>query len=426
MRIGIFAYTGDMPYLDTGVTTFNRELVQSLCERYPQHSFSIYLAERNACKFADIAPKNLRKIVLRGGVPGTRAFSYAGFFAGELLRALGRRSRPMRHSLLDSIEGLGDFDLMLYTVFGFLSEFPLYVTRKFDIKCISAIHDIRMFYSELDDATTFDLRRRAQLTISRYLLFRIIRESALSLVPSNYIRGRLVDKYRSDADRIKVSFVVPEVGGVGQQGGELSARVQEFLNTGRRYIFYPSTIVETKNHISLVRAMALLKHSVPDATLILAGSNVDSPLGKQIFDIVAANGLQQNVLHLGFVSEVDKLTLYRGAVALVVPSIGESFSLPIWEAFAAACPVIASTDRDIPEQVGDAAVLCDPTSASDIASRIREVWTDEGLRQRLCRLGLARYENIRRNSLFSGWESMLDQGRGAVRATYSLAGDSVR
>lgn len=430
MKIGIFAYTGDEPILDTGVTTFNRELVRSLCERYPQHAFSIYLAERNARKFADIAPANLRKIVVPTSSSnrvraGARLLSRVGYFAGELLRRLGVR-RPMRHELLDSIEGLADCDLMIYTVFGFLPEAPLYVTRNFGIKCISAIHDIRVLYSDLEDTAKGALRRRVHLAISRYQLSRIVRESALSLVPSNYIRERLAEKYRSDAPRIRVSYVVPDLDEVADASAPISTPVQDFLNSGRKYIFYPSTIVETKNHINLVRAMVLLRESVPDATLILAGSNQKSELAAQIFAIVAEHGLRENVLHFGFVSESEKIGLYRGAVALVVPSFGESFSLPIWEAFATGCPVIASTDRDIPEQVGDAAVPCDPTSPKDIANRIREVWTDEGLRRRLSEAGLARYEIVRRNSLFSGWESILDQERDPVRATYSLAGDSVR
>lgn len=414
MKVAIFAYTDDAPTLDTGVTTYNRELVRSLCVRFPGHTFSVYLAGKNSEKFYDLEFTNLTKIILPGskswmnGSGGGATAAASAMFAvvSEVMHRL-RIGTRMRHPLYDSIAGLDQYDLIIYTVFGYLPHFPLYIKRNYGIKCISVIHDVRVLYADSADRKNSLWSPRGKFVLSRYLLSRIVRESDRSLVPSNYIKAVLSSRYRRSADRVFVSHVVPDVCAAEYEPASISSRVRDILDAGRRYVFYPSTIVESKNHISLVKAMKLLCREFPEARLILAGSNIESPLAAEVFRYIADNGLQDSVVHLGFVSEADKRALYRAAVALVIPSIGESFSLPIWEAFAHGCPVIASTDRDIPEQVTDAALLCDPRSPDDIALKMRDLWLDAGARRQLAAMGRARYEKVKRDSLFTGWESLI-------------------
>lgn len=417
MKVAVFAYTNDEPTLDTGVTTYNQHLVRALCTRFPQHSFTVYLAPRNSAKFADIEAPNLRKVVIAGG-PEWAASPFGGgggklasalallrFGIREMLHRCGVRAFPMRESLFDTVEGLRDHDVVLYTVFGYFPEFPLYVGRKFHIPCVSAIHDIRVLYDEETKGQRVPWHVALRVFVYRYILGRVVRESLRTLVPSNHIRGVLVSLHARSADRICVSYVVPDE--LAPPDVSLPPAVKQILETRPRFIFYPSTIVATKNHMMLARAIDRLRRDVPEILLLLAGSNRDSEMGRELFRYVEEQGMQKNIVHLGFISEGEKTALYRSAAALVVPSIGESFSLPIWEAFSQGCPVVASTDRDIPEQVAGAAVPCDPQDPEDIARGIHRVWTDEALRSSLAARGRARYEQARRESLFSGWETVL-------------------
>jgi glycosyltransferase involved in cell wall biosynthesis len=65
-------------------------------------------------------------------------------------------------------------------------------------------------------------------------------------------------------------------------------------------------------------------------------------------------------------SQPQLAKLYRGALGLVAPSLHESFGMPLLEAMASGCPVIASRAAAIPEVVGDAAILVNPYSVHEI------------------------------------------------------------
>jgi glycosyltransferase involved in cell wall biosynthesis len=89
--------------------------------------------------------------------------------------------------------------------------------------------------------------------------------------------------------------------------------------------------------------------------------------------------------------------LYRGALCLVFPSRYEGFGLPPVEAMACGCPVITSRAASMPEICGDAVLYCDPDRPETVATNVRRMMTETGLRDRLIASGS---ERIR---LFS-WE----------------------
>ena len=66
---------------------------------------------------------------------------------------------------------------------------------------------------------------------------------------------------------------------------------------------------------------------------------------------------------MGRMGTEEIVTLYQNAVASAYLSLYEGFGLPVLEAMASGCPVIASGVSSIPEVVGDAAVLIDPNDA---------------------------------------------------------------
>ncbi|HEX6099039.1 MAG TPA: glycosyltransferase family 1 protein [Thermoanaerobaculia bacterium] len=79
------------------------------------------------------------------------------------------------------------------------------------------------------------------------------------------------------------------------------------------------------------------------------------------------------VIAPGFVSVDELAALYRGATALVMPSLEEGFGLPVVEAMAAGTPVIASDIPALREVTGGHAFHVDPRSVDDLARAMRNV-----------------------------------------------------
>lgn len=86
--------------------------------------------------------------------------------------------------------------------------------------------------------------------------------------------------------------------------------------------------------------------------------------------------------------------LYRHAAAFIYPSLYEGFGIPPLEAMNFDCPVVCSNTSSIPEVVGDAALMFDPTSSEQMGSAISAVVGDEPLRQSLIVRGRMRVKQF--------------------------------
>ena len=79
-------------------------------------------------------------------------------------------------------------------------------------------------------------------------------------------------------------------------------------------------------------------------------------------------------------------SLYKHAFCFVYPSLYEGFGIPPLEAMSMGCPVIASNASSIPEVVGDAAILFDPSSKNELIDAIESL-CDESKRNDLIKRG---------------------------------------
>ncbi len=88
---------------------------------------------------------------------------------------------------------------------------------------------------------------------------------------------------------------------------------------------------------------------------------------------------EEQVHFLGFVSRADLISLYRNAFALTYVSFCGPENLPPLEVFALGCPVVASKVSGAAEQLGEAAILVDPSNPEEIANAIKVLLDDPSL-----------------------------------------------
>jgi glycosyltransferase involved in cell wall biosynthesis len=118
------------------------------------------------------------------------------------------------------------------------------------------------------------------------------------------------------------------------------------------------------------------------------------------------------VVVVGKVPDARLAALFKGAVAVVAPSLEEGFGLATIEAFGFGTPVITSDRSPMREVAGGAAALVDPTSTDNLAAVMRLMLTDAPRRDRLRHLGEARYR---------GFVSAVDYARNIAAAYRSAA-----
>lgn len=143
-----------------------------------------------------------------------------------------------------------------------------------------------------------------------------------------------------------------------------------------------------KNVDGLLRAFALATDAVPDLRLRLVGMR--TPTTEALARLAEALGVGSQVDFTGRVDDAALAEMYRRATVMVFPSRYEGFGLPVLEAMACGCPVIASDRASVPEVVGDAALLVDPDDTEMMAAALRRVLGSGALRTELRCRGLAR------------------------------------
>jgi glycosyltransferase involved in cell wall biosynthesis len=158
------------------------------------------------------------------------------------------------------------------------------------------------------------------------------------------------------------------------------------------YILYPAMNWPHKNHLRLLEAFQIVVQQYPDLKLVLTGGNFKG--NKNFSREIDSLNLQNNVVMAGYLSESELAIMYAYAKVVVIPSLFESESLPIWEAFRFGVPVAASNVTAIPAQVGNAAILFDPLEVREIAESLLKIISDKQLQLELRDSGQRRYMQL--------------------------------
>jgi glycosyltransferase-like protein len=130
-----------------------------------------------------------------------------------------------------------------------------------------------------------------------------------------------------------------------------------------------------KNTIGILRAFVIVRQSLPEARLVIAGgaSLLDHYAYRAAFvQALAASDLPDGaVIITGPLPQEWMPALYRAATMLVFPSVTEGFGLVVLEAMASGLPVLTSRIPPFTDYLSeDDVVWCDPDDVASIAAGI--------------------------------------------------------
>lgn len=186
-----------------------------------------------------------------------------------------------------------------------LSFLPL--VRHLDVPHIITFHGF--------DATVrkLELIKSASPSWVRYALFskRLASSGALFICVSEFIKSKVLS-LGFPPDKVVVHYIGTDL----QAFSELTR-----CKAARPTVLHVARLVEKKGTIDLLKAMAIVKRSVPDVLLKVVG---DGPLKVELRDFVEANGLSDIVEFLGVQPHTRVKEELSSAWAFCLPSVTAS------------------------------------------------------------------------------------------------------
>jgi len=176
------------------------------------------------------------------------------------------------------------------------------------------------------------------------------------------------------------------------------------------YIIYVGTLQKRKNIVRLIKAFERMKKNdkISDNLVIVGKCGW---LYDEIFEIVKKLNLDKEVIFTDYVPLNDLPTLISGAKFYILPSLYEGFGIPILEAMACKVPVIVSNTSSMPEVCQNAGLLINnPYSVEEIYQKMKRLYFDNNLRNRLSKKGLKRARDF-------SWEKCAQETINIIKKT---------
>jgi glycosyltransferase involved in cell wall biosynthesis len=254
-----------------------------------------------------------------------------------------------------------------------------YIANVWDLQ-----HRLQPFFPEVSSYGEFDRREE---------MYRRSLERAAFIIAVNEVGKReVISFFQVPPERVR-TITLPTPAYALEADPHSESDILARLGITGEYLFYPAQFWPHKNHILLVLMLKRLQRVYGlDMKLVLTGS--DRGIQNYIREKAMNLGLEKKVIFPGYVSQLDLITLYRRAVALVFPSFFGPENFPPLEACALGCPVMAADVAGAREQLGEAAILLDPTKPEVWSQAVFRLRQDVDLRDSLIAKGKKRAQSF--------------------------------
>jgi alpha-1,3-rhamnosyl/mannosyltransferase len=265
---------------------------------------------------------------------------------------------------------------------------------------VLTIHDIQyLVYPDTFSSVKLAYLRRAVPAA--------VKRAAIIATPSTFVADTLARAFHVPPDRL---VVVPNALPIGVAHRTSPEDLRATYDLPGPIVVYPAITYRHKNHATLLAAMAPLLRADSTLRLVLLGGV--GPCEAELHATATSLGISDRVVRPGRIPAADRDGLYAMASVMAFPSRYEGFGIPVLEAMAAGCPVVASNVTALPEAVGDAGILVDPDDVTAWTDALRRVLGDATVSADL------RARGYRRAAVFTA-----EATAAALRLAYTKAGE---
>jgi glycosyltransferase involved in cell wall biosynthesis len=203
------------------------------------------------------------------------------------------------------------------------------------------------------------------------------------VVGSQWVKDDVLAHYGPSADKVQVIPEHPPTILSPELKPEFLLTVSDKYQLRQPFAVYPAVTWLHKNHIRLFEALARLRDEGGLTVRLVCTGSIDEKHWPRLMNCINELRLEEQIKFLGFVPEAELRAIYRLSEFLVMPSLFEASSLPVFEAWLEGTPVTCSNVTALPDQVMEAGLLFDPTDTAAIANAVARMATDELLREQL-------------------------------------------
>ena len=272
--------------------------------------------------------------------------------------------------------GLGKYKREIDVFVFFTPSMPVFCKIK---KSILVAHDMGVF--ELPSRNT---KERVKRLIIRFIQRFSFAKANKIVTVSNYTKERFIGFFPNYKNKVSVIYNgFDRIEGIGK------APVDFYTSP---YFLFIGVVKGRKNPMRIIQSFEKMRENTTVKTRLVFAGRYDS--NGKVCSYANKSKYSEDILFLGYVTDDERIFLYKNAFVLVYPSLFEGFGLPILEAMSCGLPVITSDIGATKEVSGDCALLVDPYDIDSISDAMKTLVENNETRNMFSRKGLIREKDF--------------------------------
>ena len=278
---------------------------------------------------------------------------------------------------------------LIFSIFlGAMSIFPKLLFKKIDLLFAPAYSPLLFLSKSQINITIHDLQEiyfpenfnKTTLLWRKFMYQRIKKIASNIITESSYVKEDIARYLNFNKDKIHVIESPPYF-----DKWNLTLNTEEefknYINQNFEYIFFPAQFWKHKNHERVLKAFLEFSKDFKLVKMILTGNK--NREYNSILDLITKLKLRDKIIFFHRIPQKFMPYFFKNSVFTIAPTLHESISIPVFEAFQYQSPVCASGILAIKDQVSDCGLLFNPESIEDIYKCMHKLYVDRDLREKL-------------------------------------------